>query len=215
MKFKLIYPKWEKLEGQTIFNLPPHGPVVMAAALPADVDIEFVDENVDILTFDDDADFIGISMMLTGQIKRGWQIATEYRKREKKVIFGGISTMLHAEETMEYADSIFLGEVEGRLDKVFEDFKNNKLQKVYNYLASHPDINSIGPARRSILNKEKYYHKGVRMVDLFHASRGCKYNCYPCAVAYLGGKCFRPRPIDRVVEELATIDNNRLFIVDN
>ncbi len=215
MKFKLIYPKWEKLEGQTIFNLPPHGPVVFAAALPEYVDIEFVDENVDTLTFDDDADFIGISMMLTGQIKRGWQIADEFRKRGKKVIFGGISTMLHAEETMEHADSIFLGEVEGRLEQVFSDFRNNKLQKVYNFMNQHPDINLIGPARRSILKKELYYHKGVRMVDLFHASRGCKYNCYPCAVAYLGGKCFRPRPIDKVVEELATIDNNRLFIVDN
>ncbi|HNZ41700.1 MAG TPA: cobalamin-dependent protein [Bacteroidales bacterium] len=215
IKFKLIYPKWEKLEGQTTFNLPPHGPVVMAAALPDYVDVEFTDENVDEVIFNNDVDFVGISMMLTSQIKRGWEIATEYRKRGKKVIFGGISTMLHAEETLEYADSIFLGEAEGRMEKVFEDFANNKLQKVYNYLTVHPDINTIGPARRSILNTEKYYHKGVRMVDLFHASRGCKYNCYPCAVAYLGGKCFRPRPIDKVVEELATIDNNRLFIVDN
>ncbi len=215
MKFKLIYPKWEKLSGQTIFNLPPHGPVVFAAALPDYVDIKFIDENVEPVNFEDDADFIGISMMLTSQIKRGWEIADAYRNMGKKVIFGGISTMLHAEETIEHADSIFLGEVEGRLEKVFQDFKDNKLQKVYNHLNDQPDINIIGPARRSILNKEMYYHKGVRMVDLFHASRGCKYNCYPCAVAYLGGKCFRPRPIDRVVEELATIDNNRLFIVDN
>jgi radical SAM superfamily enzyme YgiQ (UPF0313 family) len=31
----------------------------------------------------------------------------------------------------------------------------------------------------------------------------------------LGGKIFRPRPLDRVVEEIAAIDNDRLFIVDN
>ena len=53
------------------------------------------------------------------------------------------------------------------------------------------------------------------MVDLFHASRGCRFNCYPCAVSYLGGRHFRPRPFDKVVEELAGIENNRLFIVDN
>jgi len=34
-------------------------------------------------------------------------------------------------------------------------------------------------------------------------------------VAYLGGRRFRPRPIDKAVEEMAAIDNNRLFIVDN
>jgi hypothetical protein len=45
MKFKLIYPRWEKLEGQTIFNLPPHGPVVMAAEVPKDWEIDFTDEN--------------------------------------------------------------------------------------------------------------------------------------------------------------------------
>ncbi len=215
IKFRLIYPKWEKLEGQTIFNLPPHGPVVFAAALPPDVDVEFTDENVEELVYDDSVDFVGISMMLTTQIMRGWEIADEYRRRGKKVIFGGISTMLHAEETMEHADSIFLGEAETRMEQVFEDFKNNKLQKVYNFMGKHPDITLIGPARRDILKKDLYYHKGVRMVDLFHASRGCKFNCYPCAVSYLGGRCFRPRPIEKAIEELETIDNNRLFIVDN
>jgi len=72
MKFKLIYPKWEKLDRQTSFTLPPHGPVVMAASLPDYVDVEFLDENVQPIDFDSDADFVGISMMLTVQVKRGW-----------------------------------------------------------------------------------------------------------------------------------------------
>jgi len=215
MKFKLIYPKWKKLEGQTTFYLPPHAPVVLAAALPADVEIDFIDENVEPLNMDDNPEFVGISMMLTTQVKRGWEIGDYYRSRGIKVIFGGISTMLHAEETMLHADSVFLGEAEGYMEKVFSDFKNNSLQKVYNYMNQLPDINLIGPARRDILKRNLYNHKGVQMVDLFHASRGCKYSCYPCAVSYLGGRCFRPRPIDKVVEELSGIDNNRLFIVDN
>ena len=47
MKFKLIYPKWEKLRGQTEFHLPPHGPVVFAATLPEGVEIDFIDENLE------------------------------------------------------------------------------------------------------------------------------------------------------------------------
>ena len=215
MKFRLIYPRWEKLEGQTLFSLPPHGPVVMAAAIPGDVEIDFIDENVEEVVIDDTPDFVGISMMLTTQVKRGWAIADEFRKLGKKVIFGGISTMLHAEETQPHADSVFLGEVEGRLEKVFEDFQANRLQKIYNFLNNPPRMELIGPARRDILKKNLYYHKGFRMVDLFHASRGCIYDCYPCAVRYLGGRGFRPRPMDKVIEELSTIDNNRIFIVDN
>jgi radical SAM superfamily enzyme YgiQ (UPF0313 family) len=215
MEFRLIYPKWEKLEGQTTFNLPPHGPVVFAASLPGDVDIKFTDENVEPVDFNEKADLIGISMMLSTQVKRGWEIADLFREQGKKVLFGGIATMLHAEETMLHADSVFLGESEGRMEEVFTDFKNNKLKKLYNFMYQFPEIESIGPARREILNRKLYNHKGVQMVDLFHASRGCKYSCYPCAVTYLGGRGFRPRPVAKAVEELQTIDNNRLFIVDN
>lgn len=215
MKFLLIYPKWKKLPGQTTFNLPPHGPVVFAASLPDYVDVKFIDENVQEIDFETECDFVGISMMLSTQAKRGWEISTEFRKRGKKVMFGGISTMLHAEETMQYADSVFLGESEGKMEGVLNDWKKGELKKVYNYMNDFPDISLVGPARRDLYEHSLYNHKGVQMVDLFHASRGCRFSCYPCAVSYLGGRSFRPRPIEKSIEELAGIKNNRLFIVDN
>ena len=215
MKFLLIYPKWPKLDRQTEFHLPPHGPVVFAATLPPDVEVVFVDENVQALDFDQPVDFVGISVMLTVQITRAWQIADTFRNRGVKVIFGGIAAMLHAEETMAHADAVFLGEAEGRMEGVFADFRNGALKPVYDFLDDRPPIESVGPARRSILKRELYNYRGIQMVDLVHASRGCRYNCYPCAVAYLGGRQFRPRPIERAVEEMAGIDNNRLFLVDN
>ncbi|MFA6284401.1 MAG: cobalamin-dependent protein [Desulfurivibrionaceae bacterium] len=215
MKFKLIYPKWAKLDRQTEFHLPPHGPVVFAAALPGYVTVDFTDENLEAIDFDDDVDFVGISMMLTVQVKRGWEIADIYRKKGIKVIFGGIATMLHAEETMAHADSVFLGEAESRMEEVFADFRHNRLKPCYDFINQRPDIALVGPARRDILNRKLYNYKGVQMVDLVHASRGCRFNCYPCAVSYLGGRVFRPRPIDKAIAEIAGIDNNRLFIVDN
>lgn len=215
MKLKLIYPRWKKLPGQTTFNLPPHGPVVFAATLPEEVEVSFTDENVEDLDMDEECDVVAISMMLTTQVKRGWAIADAYRAKGIPVMFGGISTMLHAEETLQHADSIFLGESEGRSAQVIEDLKNHKLKKVYNYMGNQPDIALVGPARRDLYKRELYNHKGVQMVDLFHASRGCRFSCYPCAVSYLGGRCFRPRPIDQTIADLETIDNNRLFIVDN
>ncbi len=215
MRFKLIYPKWPKLDRQTEFHLPPHGPVVFAAALPGDVDVDFVDENLVDIDFNDPVDMVGISMMLTVQIKRGWAIADEYRRRGVPVIFGGIATMLHAEDTRAHADAIFLGEAEGRMDAVMSDFRQGCLKPVYDYLDSPPPIEWVGPARRDLLDRRMYNYKGIQMVDLFHASRGCRYHCYPCAVSYLGGRQFRPRPIDNAIAEMAAIDNNRLFIVDN
>lgn len=215
MKIKLIYPRWPKLSRQTEFHLPPHGPVVFAAALPDHIMVDFVDENLESIDFDDPVDAVCISMMLTVQIKRGWQVADAYREKGIPVIFGGIATMLHAEETMAHADAVFLGEAEGRMENVFEDLSKGRLQKVYDYLNDPPPLDHVGPARRDILNYDLYNYKGVQMVDLVHASRGCRFHCYPCAVAYLGGRKFRPRPVAKAVEEMASIDNNRLFIVDN
>ena len=148
-------------------------------------------------------------------MQRGWEIADAYRKRGIKVIFGGIATMLHAEETMRHGDAVFLGEAEGRMERVFSDFSKGDLQPVYDYLNDRPPIEMVGTARRDILNQTLYNYRGVQMVDLVHASRGCRFHCYPCAVAYLGGQVFRPRPIDKAIMEMESIDNNRLFIVDN
>jgi hypothetical protein len=153
MKFRLIYPQWPKLKWQTEFHLPPHGPVVFAAALPDDVEVDFIDENLEMIDFDDPVDFVGISMMLTLQVKRGWEIADIFRRKGAKVICGGIGTMLHVEETMNHADSVFLGEAEGKMAKVFADFKKGRLQRVYDYLEDRPPIETVGIARREILKK--------------------------------------------------------------
>lgn len=212
---KIIYPRWAKLTGQTTFDLPPHGPVVFAAALPERVEVTLADENVEALDLEDAPDAVALSMMLSAQVKRGWAIADAYRARGIPVIAGGIATMLHAEETLEHVDAVFLGEAEGRMETVVADLERGALQRVYDYLATPADLALVGPARRDLLATDRYYHKGVRMVDLFHASRGCRFSCYPCAVSYLGGRSFRPRPLARVREELEQIENGRLFVVDN
>lgn len=215
MKMKLVYPRWPKLDRQTEFHLPPHGPVVFAAAVPPEVDLVFTDENLELIDFDESVDLVAISTMLTCQLPRAFEIAREFRSRGRTVIFGGIATMLHAEEVALHADAMFLGEVEGRLAAVIEDFQQGRLKKVYNYMNNPPAIELVGTAKRDILNRELYNYRGVQMLDLVHASRGCKFDCFPCCTGFLGGKKFRPRPIDQVIEEMEAIRNNRLFIVDN
>ena len=76
---------------------------------------------MELIDFEEECDLVAISMMLSTQVKRGWSIAAAYRKGSIHVIFGGISTMLHAEETLEHADAIFLGEAEGRMEEVIAD----------------------------------------------------------------------------------------------
>ncbi|MFP4417992.1 MAG: B12-binding domain-containing radical SAM protein [Fibrobacterota bacterium] len=215
MRFLLVYPRWPKLPHQTEFNLPPHGPVVMAACIPNWVEVTFIDDNVQQVPFDKEWDFVGISTMLSAQLPRAFEIAEHFTANGTDVIFGGIAAMLHRELVARHCTSLFLGEAEGRLEQVFEDKAGGGLKPLYDYFNDFPQTSLIGPARRSILDYSKYEHKGVRLPDLFHASRGCRYNCFPCCTAFLGGRQFRPRPMDQVVGELQTIESDRLFIVDN
>lgn len=215
MWMKLIYPRWPKLKFQTEFHLPPHGPVVFAAEVPREIELTFVDENREELDEEDNPDLVALSIMLTTQIPRAKEIAQIYRARGIPVIAGGISVMLHSEEMSEVCDSVFLGEVEGLFDQVLEDFQRGELKRVYNFMGALPDISLVGTARRDILDYSHYVYRGIRMLDLVHASRGCRFNCFPCAVSFLGGRRFRPRPVEKVVKEIATIENNRLFFVDN
>ncbi len=215
MKIQLIYPKWPKLEGQREFHLPPHGPVVFAATVPPEHEVAFTDENVDEVAIDENTDLVCLSTMLTCQTPRAYEIAAEARGRGVPVIMGGIAASLHEEEAKAHVDAVFVGEAEGRFEAVLSDLAAGTLKKVYNYLDTPAPIETVGIARRSILNRKRYNYRGIQMVDLVHASRGCRFNCYPCCVRYLGGRTFRPRPIDKVVEEVASISNNRLFFVDN
>ncbi len=215
MRMTLVYPRWPKLEEQTEFHLPPHGPVVFAAVLPEDIELTFVDENREELDLGIQPDVVALSVMLTCQIPRAKQLAAAFRSKGVPVIAGGIAVMLHAEEMAEACDAVFLGEVEGRFQEVLRDLRSQSLQPVYETMGMPPSLEEVGPARRSILNYDHYTYRGVRMVDLVHASRGCRFNCFPCATAFLGGRRFRPRPVARVVEEIEGIQNNRLFFVDN
>jgi radical SAM superfamily enzyme YgiQ (UPF0313 family) len=215
MKMLLIYPRWPKLDRQTEFHLPPHGPVVFAATLPDYVEVAFVDENLQSIDFDAPCDVVAISTMLTAQLPRAFEIAALFREKGIKVIFGGISTMLHAGEVRQHADAVFLGEAEGRMEAVLEDLRAGRLKPVYDYMNNPPDIRLVDTARRGILDRPLYNYRGVQMLDLVHASRGCKFDCFPCCTGFLGGKRFRPRPIEKVIAEMEAIQNNRLFIVDN
>lgn len=215
MKVLLIYPRWPKLERQTEFHLPPHGPVNFAATLPDDVDVEFIDENREDVDFDARPDLVAISAMLTCQTPRAWEIADRFRAAGVPVIAGGIAVTLHPEDAAHHVDAAFIGEAEGRMEAVLADLKNGGMKPVYNYLRQPPSIELVGPARRDILNRDHYNYRGVQMVDLVHASRGCRFNCFPCCLGYLGGRVFRPRPVEKVIEELESVPNNRLFFVDN
>jgi radical SAM superfamily enzyme YgiQ (UPF0313 family) len=215
MKFHLIAPAWPKLEGQTSFNLPSLGPIQAAACVPGDVDVRVTNENVQTIDFrGDDADLIGLSVLLTCQAPRAYEIAAKYRAQGKTVVMGGLHAALCPEEAAEHVDSVVIGEGEDLIPRMIDDFRRGELQPLYRQDA-FPDIARLPQPRRDLYDKKTHYsHKGFEMVDLVQTSRGCRFNCYPCCVPYLGGRQHRIRPWPHVAEDIAST-HKTIFIVDN
>jgi len=185
-----------------------------AASVPEEIEVSVTDENVQPIDFDGDYDLVGISMMLTCQTARAYEIARQFQERGKTVVLGGLAVALHEEEAQHHGDAIVVGEGEGLIQQMLADFKRGALQKVYRH-DGRPDISKVPPPRRELLDKQRFYnYKGWELVDLVETSRGCTLNCYPCCTPFLGGRIHRPRPLDTVLEDMERC-SRLLFIVDN
>ena len=214
MRFQIIFPTWNKLAGQTPFELPSLGPIQAAACVPADVEVGVTNENVEPIDFDGDYDLVGVSMLLTAQTPRGYEIAREFQARGKTVILGGLAVALHVEEAARHANAVVVGEAEELLPRAIADFRAGRLRKIYRH-AEFPDIAAIPQPRRDLYDKKRLYsRKGWELVDLVQTSRGCRFDCYPCCTPYLGGRQHRIRPLDRTLADIEAC-SDLLFLVDN
>ena len=216
MKIQFIFPKWPKLEGQTRFDLPPLGPIQAAGCVPENFEVGVSDENVTPVDFEVDCDIVGISMLLSCQAPRGYAIAREFKARGKTVVMGGLHVTLCPEETLEHADAIVIGEGEGLIERMLRDFERGQMKKIYRRKPGEfAEIADVANPRRDLYDKQRNYsHKNWESVDLVMASRGCRFDCYPCCTPFLGGRIHRVRPMERVIEDMRSC-SDLMFIVDN
>jgi radical SAM superfamily enzyme YgiQ (UPF0313 family) len=213
---QFIFPKWPKLEKQTLFNLPPLGMIQAAACVDERFAVGVTDENVQPIDFAADAELVGISILLSCQAPRAYEIAREFRARGKTVVIGGLHAGLQPEEAAEHADAVVCGEGEGLIEQMLADFRERRLQKIYRRQpGAFPAIDNIPNPRRDLYDKRRFYsYKDWELVDLVMTSRGCRYNCYPCCTPYLGGRRHRVRPIEHVLADMRGC-SDLLFITDN
>jgi len=183
----------------------PLGLAYVAAVTPADWQVRIADENMAEFQFEA-ADLVGITAFTTN-INRAYEIARLYRQRNIKVIIGGIHASMLAEEVLQHADSVVVGEVEGVWRQVLEDFANNRLAKKYS--GPRIDLNEFDVLpRRDLLHPDYFWHS-------VQTSRGCPFNCDFCSVSRYLGKAFRQRPVAHVLHELTTIESRYIAFVDD
>ena len=177
IRFVLINPTsptWrvhpgERPRAARYFRFSMLSSLYVAAAMPPYVQIRIIDEEVEALDFNMDADLVGISFM-TYNAPRAYAIADKFRARGTPVIFGGYHPTFLPEEAIQHADAVCIGEAENNLLRMMEDFCAGRLQPFYR---SQP-VNLAGLVRpRRELIRKQYYAP----LDFLQATRGCNYRC--------------------------------------
>jgi len=166
----------------------------LAALTPGDVEVKIVDENVEDIDFEEEADLVGIGAFSI-TIQRGYEIANEFKKRKIKVVMGGIHVSTLPDEAMRHADSIVIGEAEKVWAKLIEDFKNNNLKQVYKG-DGYPCLDDTPVPRYDLLKNDRY------SANLIQTTRGCPFDCEFCSVKAFQGPEFRLKRVEQVIKEI-------------
>jgi radical SAM superfamily enzyme YgiQ (UPF0313 family) len=212
-KVLLIFPREKgiKFSNDTLYPFPILGLTLLASLFPKNYEVKIINEVIEEIDFNAEVDLVGITA-LTCVIKRAYAIADRFRERGVKVILGGVHPSLLPDEAKKHADSVFIGEAEGRLDKLIKDFEAGDLKPFYKN-REWSELKGMPLPRRDLLNKR--YRPFFKVIE---TTRGCPNRCEFCSVPIINGKRYRTRPLEEIDRELSTIIHRKgeyLFLSDD
>ncbi|NIR43771.1 MAG: B12-binding domain-containing radical SAM protein [Gemmatimonadetes bacterium] len=216
IKFLLINPTsplWRACErgrprGPRVFRFSMLPSLSIAAAMPPEVETRILDEDVEPIDIDADADLIGISCM-TFNAPRAYEVADRFRfEKGKPVILGGFHPTFLPEEAIQHADAVCVGEAEPNVPRLIEDFKAGCLRRFYRERLT--DLKGLPRPDRSLIRRRAYITP-----DVLQATRGCPYRCKFCSIAAFHDYRIRTRPVEEVIDELASLGRHIIFMDDN
>ncbi|WP_447978683.1 B12-binding domain-containing radical SAM protein [Candidatus Nitrospira bockiana] len=171
---------------------------VIAAYTPPGWDVVLVDEAVQDIDFDTPCDLVGLSVM-TCYAPRAYEIATEFRRRGKPVVLGGVHPTYCAEESLRYCDAVVCGEAEDLWPQLVADFEAGSMKRMYK-MEDFPSLERYKSPRVELLSPDAYMTRQCSFT-----TRGCHFDCEFCSVSPFNGKTTRRRPVEEVIAELTQI----------
>ena len=204
--------------GGFLFRMPCLGLLKVAALTPPDWQVTIIDEKVEPLDLNQEADLVGITAMTT-TVHRGYEIADHFRQRGIKVVMGGMHVSCLPDEALQHCDSVIVGEAEVLWPALLRDFKKNELKPVYRHEDDLPPLVQLPRP-----DWELYRAKNYLPVHLVETTRGCPIDCEFCAVTSAFGGKYRNRAQEEVLAELHglrpfeglfTLKNCVFFVDDN
>jgi radical SAM superfamily enzyme YgiQ (UPF0313 family) len=214
MKISLIFPSRSRKSTysssnsklQELFDANPYVPafylpslslLAIAACTPEDIEVKLVDERVAPIDFEEQVDLVGISIM-TEQALRGYEIATEFKKRGVATVMGGIHASVLPEEAAHHCDCVVIGEGETLWPQLLEDFRKGSLKRFYTNKCRVDLLKSPTP-RYELLDMSAY-----NLIPT-QTTRGCPHDCSFCTATKVYGAQFRSKTVNQVINEVEAI----------
>ncbi|MGB9721220.1 MAG: B12-binding domain-containing radical SAM protein [bacterium] len=182
----------------------PLGLGILASLTPDNWKIRLIDENFEQFYYQE-ADLVGITAF-TATATRAYEIAQVFRQKKVPVVMGGFHITMCADEALNFADVLVIGEAENIWQELLKDFEKDNLRKIYK--GTPADLKKLPLPKREIFSSN-YIFGSVE------TSRGCPIDCKFCSVSTFYGKNQRFRPVEDVLNELKTIPQKKIFFVDD
>ena len=218
MKIDIIHPAHYSDDGTLVqakglidrfgAYLPHLGPPLIAALTPDRHQVRLVDEYLEDVDFDTDADVVAMSAQIM-QFDRARDLSTEFRKRGKKTILGGYLPSMLPDRVEGLFDAIVVGEGDEVWPELLSDIERNRLRSVYRPVKP-VDLSNLPVPRYDLILKDRI------VVHPVQATRGCPYTCQYCSIASVFQGAYRKHPIDHILRDIeATKSKNINFCDDN
>lgn len=177
-------------------------------------------------------DAVAFSLNYLANIPEAVDLAKETRRRRPDcfIFAGGHSASFTAREILEHAagaiDCVVKGEGEGiapRLLAMAEDDRGriHTLPGVVTLEAEgpHPEmlhgLDDLNPARDLLAKRRKYFIGVLDPAASIEFTRGCPWDCVFCSAWTFYGRSYRKRSPEAAAEDLASIREPGVFIVDD
>ncbi|WP_200304921.1 B12-binding domain-containing radical SAM protein [Streptomyces adelaidensis] len=173
------------------------GLIIVGSLTPPEYDVRYVDENIEPVDFDAEADLVAVTGM-TAQADRMYEIAAAFRARGVPVVAGGLHANLLPKEVARHVDAVCVGEAEALWPQVLHDFEQGELKPMYRQ-RGRADLTQA-PRPRWELAQQRYYPS-----VWVETSRGCPHTCRFCAATIRYRDKLGLKSVDQVIAEVELV----------
>ncbi len=181
----------------------------LAALAPDEIEaeIEIIDEGVQRIPDQIDADIVGITA-ITGTATRAYKLADRLRAQGLPVVLGGVHPTIMPDEAKAHADAVVVGYAEDTWPQLLRDFAAGRMKPLYEQRGAVSLTHRPFP-RRDLLRANLYL-----TINSIQATRGCPNACDFCIIPRAWGRRQAFRPVADVVREIDFMGAKALCFLD-